>query len=159
VVELLTFRNISNSITIAVAYQETGVQAMQEAPLFFLPAATPETQESIFVEFARLADRPVPATGERVYSITYTHNGEIWTSTVGESSRGFRRKTMGKGRDQQEREIPLADPALTLAIFPGNPYVVVTDHGIGGHHRGSDWANPFMVGESSIKSTTRFLAP
>lgn len=130
---------------------------MNDAPAFFVPAATPEQEEAVFVGLARIADgAAVPPIGERIYSITYSHDGEIWTSTVGETSRGIRRRTVGRGSAKREHENKLSDPAIALAIFPGEPYRVVTDHGIGGRNTGSTWANPFYVGQSSIKSLTRF---
>jgi hypothetical protein len=128
---------------------------MANAPKFFVPAATPETQEAVYAEFARRAGRPVPKLEDRVYSITYTHNGETWTSTVGETSRGTRVRTVGRGSARREYPTGLSDPAVILAIFPGDPYVGITNHGIAGNV-GSTWANPFYMGALSIQSVVLF---
>jgi hypothetical protein len=124
-----------------------------QAPPFFVPAATPEGQEFVFVELARLAAQAVPQPSERIYSITYDHDGEEWTATVGESLRGVRRNRR-RSKGSLDREIPLADAALVLAIFPGTPYVVVTDSRPVGRVRSE---NPFIAGVP--KSVTRFSTP
>lgn len=41
---------------------------------------------------------------------------------------------------------PVGDSASVLAIFPGNPYIVVTDAGRTGGLL-SRWVNPFMAGK------------
>jgi hypothetical protein len=125
-------------------------------PQFFVPAATVETRESVYEILAAFAKQPVPALQQRVYSITYNHYGEVWTSTVGEPSVGVRRRTVGAGSSKRESVTRLSDTAVTLAIFPGNPYVVVTNEGLGGKSVGSAWVNPFHMGESSISSVLRF---
>lgn len=125
-------------------------------PKFFLPMAPGEmSDEEGLSELARFAGCPVPPEGQRVYSITYKHNGEVWTSTVGETSRGTGWKTIGRGRNKREREIPLSDPCIVLAIFPGNPYTIVTDNGIR-KRRASNWANPFIMGANSISTVVLF---
>ncbi len=128
---------------------------MTQAPPFLVPDETPETQESVFADLARIAQSPVPPLAERIYSITYLHDGEEWTATVGESLRGISRKiTRSKGK-KKERPFPVADPAIVLAIFPGVSYIVVTNHGFP-RNVGSAWVNPFLAGQP--KSVTRFLA-
>ena len=80
----------------------------------------------------------------RIYSITFVHDGEEWTATVGEQLRGIKhRVTRSKGQ-QLERTTPISDAAMVLAIFPGAPYIVVTDKGI--NQKYSKWENPFMAG-------------
>jgi hypothetical protein len=49
-------------------------------------------------------------------------------------------------------ETPVSDPATVLAIFPGDPFLVVTDKGVAGVR--SEWENPFMAGMPS--SVARF---
>jgi hypothetical protein len=125
-------------------------------PQFFVPAATAETRESIYESLAAFAKQPVPELQQRVFSITYNHDGETWTSTVGEPSVGMRRLTVDQGSSKRETVTHLSDPAITLAIFPGNPYVVVTNEGLGGRSVGSAWVNPFYMGAGSISSVLRF---
>jgi hypothetical protein len=121
---------------------------MSNAPAFFVPAATTENIERVYASFAEMAGRTVPPPGERVYSITYVHNGEEWTATVGERLCG-KRYTVTKSKGQQfERTQSVSDPALVLAIFPGSPFVIVTNHRIAGNV-GSKWENPFFAGAPS----------
>lgn len=130
---------------------------MAEAPQFFVPAATPDNQESVYADFARWCGCPVPSLERRIYSITYVHDGEEWTATVGESLRGRRFRTTRSRGVKVEREQPVSDPAIVLAIFPGVPYMVVTNHRIGGRNVGSAWENPFLAGQP--KSVTYFSKP
>ena len=127
---------------------------MPEAPQFFVPAATPDNQESVYASFAEWCSRAVPSLERRVYSITFVHNGDEWTATVGESLRGRRFRTVRSRGVKLEREQPVSDPAIVLAIFPGTPYIVVTNHRIGGRNVGSAWENPFFAGQP--KSVTYF---
>jgi hypothetical protein len=101
---------------------------MEMPPAFFVPATTPENQESIYAELAKMGQCSVPAMSSRVYSITYTHDGEEWTATVGEPLKGVRYKTSRVKGKKIERVLRLSDPAVVLAIFPGNPYIVITNH-------------------------------
>jgi hypothetical protein len=125
--------------------------AVEKPPVFFVPDVTLDKQEETYANLAQRAGRPVPKRGERIYSITYTHNGEIWTSTVGQTSRGISHRTVGRGSKKRDEPRRLSDPSTVLAIFPGNPHLTFTHRA-----RGSTWANPFMIGESSISSKTLF---
>ena len=117
-------------------------------PAFFVPAATPEDQESVYADFAKLCHCPAPNLEYRVYSITFSNDGETWTATVGESLRGTKVRLMRRRGNKVEQSISLGDPATVLAIFPGVPYQVVTNEGIG-RRVGSRFANPFLAGEPS----------
>jgi hypothetical protein len=129
---------------------------MPETLPFFVPGATPEGQEAVFVELARFAGQLVPQLSERVYSITYDYDGEEWRATVGETLRGVRPKRSRSKGTKVEREMPVYDAALVLAIFPGTPYLVVTDSRPVGRVR-SARQNPFLV--DVPKSVTRFSLP
>jgi hypothetical protein len=119
---------------------------------FFVPEK-PEgkSDEEVFAALAQVCGCPVPALADRVYSISYRHDGENWTSTVGKRSEGVRTKTVGRGSARREVSTRLSDPAVVLAIFPGNPYMVITNGA-----RGSDWANPFLMGPTAITSIEKF---
>jgi hypothetical protein len=117
----------------------------ESIPEFFVPAATPENQEQVYAEFARRVGRKVPSLAERVYSIEYRHDGIDWTATVGKPLRGTKTETRRSKHGVTERQQPVSDPAIALAIFPGDPYIVVTNQGIVGNV-GSRWANPFFAG-------------
>ena len=118
---------------------------MEKPPAFFVPAAPPENQEKVYAELAKLGRCAVPLVERRIYSITYTHDGEEWTATVGEHLKGVRYRTSRVKGQKVEREQRLSDPAVVLAIFGGDPFFVVTNHRIVGNV-GSRWENPFMAG-------------
>jgi hypothetical protein len=126
---------------------------MSDTPQFFVPAAAPDNQESVYAEFARRCSVEVPALSARIYSINFAGDGESWCATVGKSLEGVRTKTAKSHGKQIERTTHLSDPAVVLAIFPGSPYQVITNHGIAGNV-GSRWANPFLAGQP--RSVTRF---
>lgn len=127
---------------------------MSKAPQFFVPAATSSEQaESVYADLAVLCHKSVPSMERRIYSITYTHNGEEWTATVGERLSGTKYRTTGSGSKRREVATLVSDPAIVLAIFPGEPYFVVTNHRLAGNIR-SAWENPFMAGRP--ESVTHF---
>jgi hypothetical protein len=126
---------------------------MTEVPAFFVPKATPENQESIYASFADSREIPIPILPERIYSITFIHNREEWIATVGQALRGSRHKTTRSIGKKVEQIVQLSDPAIVLAIFPGTPFTLFTNHRID-RNVGSVWENPFYVGEP--KSVTHF---
>ena len=119
---------------------------MSDIPQFFVPAATDEEKESVYASFAESCRVSIPTIEKRIYSIVFRSNGETWTATVGETLRGIRPPPAKSRSSSAGREQSVSDPALVLAIFPGSPYQVVTNHGIAGNV-GSRWANPFLAGE------------
>lgn len=126
---------------------------MATTPAFFVPAASAETQEQVFDEFAKWCGISAPPLERRIYSIVFSHDGEVWIATVGESLRGERTRTTKARGQKVERTTQVSDPAVVLAIFPGSPVMVVTNHNIAGNV-GSRWANPFLAGQP--KSVTYF---
>ncbi|WP_296749139.1 hypothetical protein [Thiobacillus sp.] len=126
---------------------------MTSTPVFFVPAATAETQEQVFGEFAKWCGVSAPPAERRIYSIVFVHDGDVWTATVGESLQGERTRTTKVRGQKVERTSHVSDPALVLAIFPGSPFMVVTNHKIAGNV-GSRWENPFLAGQP--RSVTYF---
>lgn len=126
---------------------------MPNVPVFFVPWASPETQEADYAGLAKFSGVAVPPLANRVYSIAFEHDGEHWTATVGKPLLGVRYRTVRTRGQEVERRDPLHDPAVVLAIFEGYPYKVVTDHRLV-RNVGSKWENPFFVGEPG--SVTRF---
>jgi hypothetical protein len=118
---------------------------MTQTPAFFVPAATSENQEIVYAEFAKMCDASIPPMSKRIYSITFIHDRDEWTATVGEHLQGIHYKTTRSRGEKIEVTQPLCDPAIVLAIFPGDPYMVVTDKNIL-EGVGSAWVNPFMAG-------------
>ena len=127
---------------------------MIEIPKFFVPTATPDNQEAKYASLAELCGVPVPRPGERIYSITFVHDSDEWTATVGESLRGIRRRFSRSRGKRVERTLQLSDPAIVWAIFPGIPFMVVTNHRIEANV-GSAWENPFYAGKPT--SITYFV--
>ena len=126
---------------------------MNSSPTFFIPNSDPASYESVFAEYAARFGRPIPMLPERVYSIVFEHNGEEWTATVGAKLQGIRRGRPKKRSFSPSKETFLSDSATVLAIFPGNPYLVVTDQRNPTEVR-SAWENPFLAGSPS--ATRRF---
>src|SRR5579875_2980020 len=85
-------------------------RTMPDARAFFVPPEhpdfTPEQQEAAYAEFAAMCRRPVPESDKRIYSITYVHDGEEWTATVGEPLRGVRYKTVRSHGQKREQRTP-----------------------------------------------------
>jgi hypothetical protein len=94
---------------------------------------------------AKGSECDVPPIGKRVFSISFEHGGIVWIATVGRNLRGrkpvlIKHKETGRWRD-------IRDTALVLAIFPGEPYCVVTYPGSNSHFRGMRiYAIPTGVG-------------
>ena len=109
-------------------------------------AGSPENEDKVYADLAKWRRAGVPEPSARVYSITYLHDGDEWTATVGEQLRGIRMKTSRLRGTNVERSIRIANPAIVLAIFQGVPYTVVTNHRIAGHVC-SRWEHPFMPGQ------------
>lgn len=130
--------------------------AMSQAPAFFVPAATVETQEFLYADFAKWCGVPVPPTTDRIYAIVFRHDGEVWHAVVGETMHGTRYTTHKVRGKKVERSQSVSDPALVLAIFPGSPFMVVTNHQVVGNV-GSRWANPLLAGRP--ESVIRFSPP
>ena len=118
-----------------------------------MPEATPENEESVYARFASMCNQPVPSRGLRIYSITFVHDKTEWTATVGERLKGVQNCSRHSKGKRIERTQSVSDPAVVLAIFPGHPYMVVTNHEIAQNVR-SIWGNPFMAGDP--KSITYF---
>jgi hypothetical protein len=115
---------------------------------FFVPKADDETKETIYVDLAGLCRSPVLPANQRVYSITFIHDGEEWTATVGRTLSGTRTRKRQRRGQRIDVTVNLSDSATVLAIFSGSPFQVVTDaHPVGGSR--SNWGNPFMAGNPS----------
>ncbi|WP_076070442.1 hypothetical protein [Sphingomonas montana] len=123
---------------------------MNSPPSFFVAKVAPEKQEECYVELARAIGRAAPTAGSRIYSITFTHNGERWTATVGEQLRGSATRTSRVRGQKVERMVPLSNGSTVMAIFPSVPFHVWHDGASGA------WANPFLTSEPT--SITYFPA-
>ena len=115
---------------------------------FFIPNTPSENAEVLFVQWAGWCRVAVPPPDERVYEIEWTHDGDNWIATIGRQLRGRRIRRRRRKQGTVDVTQPLSDPATVLAIFPGDPYFVVTDARPVGSVV-SEWANPFMAGRPS----------
>jgi hypothetical protein len=127
---------------------------MAQAPAFFLPPIAhynASEQDAAYVLIAEKCGRTVPA--QRVYSITFRHDSDFWSATVGEKLTGSKTQQVGptdttdkgdKTDNSTEQTTQLSDEATVVAIFPGTPYLVVTDSGIISGGR-TNWENPFYA--------------
>ena len=116
------------------------------AKKFALPNITDdERAERIYAEFAKWSGRAVPPAESRIQCIRFRHDGENWVAEVGKPLSGMRVEEKRRKAGKVTVRTPLSDPAVVLAIFPGDPYMVVTDSRpvTGGY---SAWCNPFMAG-------------
>jgi hypothetical protein len=121
------------------------------APAFFVPGVAEDKAEEVFEGLARFAGAAVPPHDERVYRIEWIHDGERWTGEVGRQMHGEKIPT--PRRKQRAWTEKVSDPATVQAIFPGVPWLVVTDKIPIGTAR-SKWENPFMAGRPT--SVVRF---
>lgn len=112
-------------------------------PAFFIPNVDEAKVEEAYAIMAKYCGRPMPSVGERIYSITFKHDGVDWTATVGETLKGIK-YVMNRGRETRQ---PHSDQATVIAIFPGTPYVVFTSKGPTFGADRSTWENPFWAGE------------
>lgn len=127
-------------------------------PFFFVPRVDPADFETTLAEMADLCGVTAPDPDKRVQSITFKHNGESWTAEVGQTLRGERTDRRRRGGKLVDVTSRLSDPATVLAIFPGDPTMVVTDaRPI--TELVSAWENPFMVGWHAVSACKRFDPP
>lgn len=137
---------------------------MAQTPTFFLPPLPlyeASNQDAEYKEIAKRCGRAVPV--RRVYSITFRHDSDHWSATVGERLTGSSTRQIGPRHKRAEQTTRLEDAATVVAIFPDVPYLVVTDSGIISGGRTS-WENPFLAGvptsvTTSVRDGVRFGQP
>ena len=122
------------------------------AAFFFRRAGDGEQAERLYEALAEFAGaEPAPAD-RRVHSIAFSHDGAQWVARVGEELSGRRTTQQLRRGELIERTEHLSSSSRVLAIYPGTPYVVVTDaQPITGTP--SEWANPFTAEPEEV---TRF---
>ncbi|NEK59394.1 hypothetical protein GCU56_16170 [Geodermatophilus sabuli] len=112
---------------------------------FFLPRASDDEQaERLYDALAEFAGCEPAPPGQRVQSIAFTQDGAEWVAEVGEALSGRRTTRQLRRGEVLERTEELGSTSRVLAIYPGSPFVVVTDaQPITGTP--SEWANPFLA--------------
>lgn len=108
---------------------------------FFVPVVDEAKQEEFYFAFAAMAGSEPHAPNRRICSITWHHDGVVWTAVVGEHLRGIETVVKGRGRQKQHLERPRHTSDTVLAIFSGAPFKVVHDN----HSR--YWNLPIYAGE------------
>jgi hypothetical protein len=114
---------------------------------FFVPDAEPEKYEDLYASYAAMCRTgPVP-DGERIRSISWSPTpAETWTAEVGRQLSVKVDKVKGRGADRREYVERRNNAAKVLAIFPGVPYMVVTNKGFDPKVR-TEWDNPFLASD------------
>ncbi len=118
---------------------------------FFLPRASDDEQaERLYEALAEFAGcEPAPA-GQRVRSIVFAQDGAEWVAEVGEEMRGQRTTQQLRRGELIERTETLTSTTRVLAIYPGTPFVIVTDaQPITG--TASQWPNPVPVTPDEVE--------
>ncbi|WP_249523050.1 hypothetical protein [Modestobacter marinus] len=123
---------------------------------FFLPRASADEQaERLYEALAEFAGCEPAPPAQRVHSITFPQDGAEWVAEVGAPLSGRRTTQQLRRGELIERTEELSSPTRVLAVYPGTPFVVVTDaQPITGAP--SEWANPFTAVPDQV---TRFDAP
>jgi hypothetical protein len=112
---------------------------------FFLPRAGDDEQaERLYDALAEFAGCEPAPPGRRVQSIDFTQDGDQWVAAVGEELTGRRTTQQVRRGELIQRTEHLSSSSRVLAVYPGTPFVVVTDaQPITGAP--SEWANPFLA--------------
>lgn len=112
---------------------------------FFIPRASDDAQaERLYEALAEFAGCEPAPPGRRVRSITFRQDGARWVASVGEELSGRRTTRLLRRGELIEHTETLSSSSRVLAVYPGTPFVVVTDaQPITGTP--SEWANPFTA--------------
>lgn len=120
-------------------------------PPFFVPDCDEADWENLYVKLALVAGRAPCDPERRIRAIDFVHDGWTWTAEVGSQLRGTiarERRVRGTTVARSEHK---TDPATVLAIFPGTPWIVVTN-AWSDRKVVSYWVNPFLAGQpASVK--------
>ena len=124
---------------------------------FFLPRASDDDQaERLYEALAEFAGCEPAPPGRRVQAVAFRQDGAEWVAEVGRELHGQRTTTTLRRGELLEHTEDLTSTARVLAVYPGTPYLVVTDaQPITGTP--SEWANPFPV--AGPDRVTLFDAP
>lgn len=111
-------------------------------PSFFIPLVDAAHQEEAYHGMAAFVGGVPLPSHERIYSITFRHDGEVWTATVGERMKGKATATSAVGRERAEPD-PLRWSADTvIAIYAGGTVPYLIAHDGAGRNR---WNMPIWV--------------
>ncbi len=95
---------------------------------FFLPRASDDDQaERLYDALAEFAGCDPAAPGQRVQSIEFSQDDARWVAEVGKELSAQRRTQRLRRGELLEHTEQLTSTARVLAIYPGTPFMVVTD--------------------------------
>jgi hypothetical protein len=126
---------------------------MDRMAAFFLPRASDDEQaERLYGALAEFAGCEPAPPGRRVQAIAFAAaaaDGARWEAEVGRELRGRRTTQRLRRGELLEHTEELTSSCRVLAIYPGTPFVVVTDAApITGAP--SEWANPFTAEPDAV---------
>ncbi len=112
---------------------------------FFLPRASDDEQaERLYDALAEFAGCEPARAGRRGHALAFAHDGARWVPEVGEELSGRRTTQQLRRGELIERTEHLSSSSRVLAVYPGTPFVVVTD-ALPITGAASEWANPFLA--------------
>ena len=117
---------------------------------FFVPGAKDAADaERILIGSARFAKRPVPLPHERIFRLTFKHNGKVYEAEVGKAIDPY---FMQEGWIMQQSRGTTAQPPdpTVMVIIGGNPVLVCL------WDRGVKRGEPIYVGHPSVKKAEYF---
>lgn len=116
---------------------------------FFVSGVAEGDAEQEYHRLAEVVGADASTPGRRVRQVFFKIGRESWVATVGRSPEGTRpehRRVKGKLTTTTDK---LADDSTVLAIYPGDPFVVVTDAAPVGTAE-SRWPSPVRAKPSRI---------
>ena len=120
---------------------------------FFIPfmqdEAAAERQWQSFIDDCR-----APSSSERLYSVTYTHDGDKIVVTVGEAPKVFKRKTGPRGGYIKNADYVRLGRTIGTTVCG----IIHAGHLIYVYQlpANSYWANPILVGPPSVLNFEAF---
>lgn len=116
---------------------------------FFVGGVAETDAEAEYLRLAKTAGADAASSGRRVRQIFFRIGRESWVATVGQSPAGTRpvhRRQKGQLATTTEK---LADESIVLAIFAGDPFLIVTTAAPAGAAE-SRWTGPVPAKPSKI---------
>lgn len=113
---------------------------------FFVPFTPPIEVGAVYESLRQIAGcTAAPTRWDRVYSILFTQDTQVWKAIVGQRLQGRLLSHGVAGSDLGSPEYEAGDAALVIAIFRNTShFVIVTDNGRT-QRALSRWASPFAV--------------
>lgn len=119
---------------------------------FFVPGETEADAEVVYEMLARRCGLDeIPPLGQRVYTISFVHDGVEYVARVGERRDATKWRRTRAGRPDTSRPPQrYGSGEIVVAIYEGNPSYVWQEF------KASVWANPQLVGPRSVSQIEYF---